>query len=96
MIPFYFLYRPVLQINDLLLLVLLGIVFTGIAHTLFIQSLKNIRTYTAGIISNLEPVYGIIIAIILIKEIPGFKEVIGGLLILSTVFYSTLKAKGKG
>ncbi|MFA5535960.1 MAG: DMT family transporter [Bacillota bacterium] len=96
LIPFYFLYRPVLQINDLLLLVLLGIVFTGIAHTLFIQSLKNIRTYTAGIISNLEPVYGIIIAIILIKEIPGFKEVIGGLLILSTVFYSTLKAKGKG
>lgn len=91
--PFYFLYRPVFQLNDILLLALLGIVFTGIAHTLFIKSLKNIRTYTAGIISNLEPVYGIILAIILIKEIPSFKEVAGGILILGTVFYSTLKSR---
>ncbi len=93
LIPFYFLYRPAFQINDILLLALLGIVFTGIAHTLFIRSLKNIRTYTAGIISNLEPVYGIILAIILIGEIPSFKEIAGGLLILGTVFYSTFRTQ---
>ena len=91
--PFYFWQRPVFSLQDLLLLVLLGVVFTGISHVLFINSLKNLKTQTAGIISSLEPVYGIIFAIFLIREIPTLREVLGGIVILSTVFYSTMKSK---
>lgn len=64
-----------------------------IAHTLFINSLKNIKTQTAGIISSLEPVYGIILAVILLGELPTIKEVIGGVIILGTSFYSTISVK---
>ena len=93
LIPLYFMQRPVLNLKDILLVVLLGVVFTGISHLLFINSLKNLKTQTAGIISCLEPVYGIIFAIFLLREIPNFREVLGGIVILSTVFYSTIKAK---
>ena len=93
LIPFYFLLRPVFDLKDILLLVVLGIVFTGVSHLLFINSLKNLKTQTAGIISSLEPVYGIIFAIFLIREIPTFREIIGGIVIISTVFHSTIKAK---
>lgn len=89
--PFLFLYRPSFQFKEVLLLALLGIVFTGISHSLFINGLKNIKTQTASIISSLEPVYGIILAIFLLREIPTFREVLGGIIILSTVFYSTKK-----
>lgn len=91
--PFYFIQRPVFNLKDILLVVLLGVVFTGTSHLLFINSLKNLKTQTAGIISCLEPVYGIIFAIFLLREIPNYREVLGGIVILSTVFYSTIKAK---
>lgn len=93
LIPFYFLQKPVIQTNDLLLLALLGVIFTGISHLLFINSLKSIKAQTAGIISSLEPVYGIIFAAFLLSEIPSAREILGGMVILSAVFYSTIKSK---
>ena len=91
--PFFFLQKPVFGLKDIFLLILLGIVFTGTSHSLFINGLKNIKTQTAGIISSLEPVYGIIFAAFLLKEIPTLREILGGIVILSAVFYSTIKSK---
>jgi drug/metabolite transporter (DMT)-like permease len=93
LLPFCFLYKPEVLIKDILLLILLGVVFTGISHLTFINGLKKVKTQTAGIISSLEPVYGIIFAGFLLREIPTLREILGGIVILSTVFYSTFKAK---
>lgn len=94
LLPFLFIQKPVFQTTDIRLLILLGIVFTGISHTLFINGLKNVRTQAAGIISALEPLYGIILAIFLLREIPSFREIAGGIIILGTVFYSTMSSRG--
>lgn len=93
LLPFIFIERPNFQLKDILLLILLGVVFTAISHSLFIKSLENIKTQTAGIISSLEPVYGIIFAAIILGEFPSLKEILGGIIILGTVFYSTIKSK---
>jgi drug/metabolite transporter (DMT)-like permease len=93
LMPFLFLQKPVFNLRDIVLLIILGTVFTGISHSLFINALKNIKTQTAGIISSLEPVYGIAFAIVLLGEIPTLREVLGGIIILGTVFYSTIKCK---
>lgn len=90
--PFMFLQRTAVQPRDILLLILLGTVFTAVSHSLFISGLKNIKTQTAGIISSLEPVYGIIFAAVLLSEIPSLREILGGIIILGSVFYSTIKA----
>lgn len=93
LIPFFFLQKPVFHINEILLLALLGVVFTGISHLLFINGLKNIKAQTAGIISSLEPVYGIIFAAFLLSEIPSLREILGGIIILGAVFYSTIRSR---
>jgi drug/metabolite transporter (DMT)-like permease len=93
LIPFLFLQKPAFHLKDILLLILLGTVFTGISHSLFIKGLKNIKTQTAGIISSLEPAYGILFAAFLLKEVPTLREVLGGIIILGTVFYSTIKSE---
>jgi len=93
LLPFLFLNKPIFTLKDILVLVLLGIVFTGISHSLFINGLKNIKTQTAGIIASLEPVYGIVFAAFLLGEIPTLREILGGVIILSTVFYSTTKSR---
>ncbi|OOM70453.1 EamA-like transporter family protein [Clostridium puniceum] len=93
LIPFLFLQEYTFNLREILLLIILGIVFTGISHLLFINGLRNIKTQTAGIISSLEPVYGIIFAALLLREIPTLREALGGIIILGTVFYSTIKSK---
>ncbi len=93
LLPVLFIQHPVFQSSDIALLVLLGIVFTGVSHSLFINGLRSVRTQTAGIISSLEPVYGILFAALLLHEIPTGKELLGGLVILGMVFYSTFQSK---
>lgn len=93
LIPFLFLQKPTFYLGDILLLIILGMIFTGISHLLFINGLKNIKTQTAGIISSLEPVYGILFAVFLLREIPTLREILGGIIILGTVLYSTIKSK---
>lgn len=93
LLPVLFIQRPVLGPIDIGLLMLLGIVFTGISHSLFINGLRHVKTQTAGIISTLEPVYGIIFAALLLQEIPTGRELLGGLVILGTVFYSTFQTR---
>ncbi len=92
LLPVLFIQQPAFTSSDIALLVLLGIVFTGISHSLFINGLKTVRTQTAGIISSLEPVYGIVFAVLLLKEFPSLRELAGGIIILGTVFYSTYRS----
>ncbi len=93
LLPFLFLRELTFTLKDILLLALLGVCFTGIAHTLFIKGLTNVKAQTASIIACLEPVYGIVIAIFLLGEVPGLRVVLGGILILGTGFYATIQAK---
>ena len=84
--------RPVrLSSGDLALLVVLGVVCTAVSHTLFIQGMRYIRAQTASIISSLEPVYGTVLALVLLGEIPTLRTLAGGVVILTAVLFVTLK-----
>ena len=89
--PMLLILRPQVTLKDVGVLMLLGVVFTAVAHSLFINGLRTVRVQTAGIISGLESVYGIVSALIFLGEIPGIREIAGGALILAVVFYSTQK-----
>lgn len=93
LLPVMFFIRPSVTTMDVAGLLLYGIVCTAIAHSMFIEGLKHIRVQTAGIISGLESVYGIVAAIFLLQEIPTGKELIGGAIILGVVFYNTVKSE---
>ncbi len=68
--------------RELVLLMLLGGVCTALAHSLFIKSLVHIKTRTAGVITALEPLYGILMAMIFLGEIPGWRTALGGVIII--------------
>jgi len=87
LLPFFFIVDFELTFEKLSLLIVLGIFLTAGAHYLFILSLDRIKARTASIISSLEPVYGIIFAIIILSEIPGILTVIGSALIILVAWY---------
>lgn len=92
LLPAFFIYRPVFTMTGIFLLLLLGVLFTAAAHSMFINGMKHIRAQTAGMIAGLESVYGIAAAAVFLGEIPSLNEFAGGVLILSAALYSTLKA----
>ena len=77
--------------QDVLLLLALGVICTALAQFLYIGSLKHIRAQLSSIITALEPVYGIVFAVLLLNEVPTLRTLIGGLIILISVFSVMVK-----
>lgn len=89
LLPFFLILKPRLEGRDVLLLLILGIFCTAISHSLFIKGMRRIKAQTAAVISSLEPVYGIIMALLFLKEIPSLRTVLGGMIILGTAYVVT-------
>ena len=66
-------------------LLFLGLVTTAIGHTLFLNSFNHFSVSTASIMSSIQPIFGIIVAMLVLGEIPSGRSMIGGALILLTV-----------
>jgi drug/metabolite transporter (DMT)-like permease len=89
--PFYIMLGSTIKGRDLLLLAILGVVFTALSHSLFISSLKYLRARVASIVACLEPVYGVMFALLLLKEVPSLRVVIGGVMIMIMALYITVR-----
>ena len=74
--PALFVEQQVIMEN-IMLLIILGLVHTAIAEFLFIDGLIKVSTQKASTISYIEPASAIIYAIILLNEIPEGLEIIG-------------------
>lgn len=91
LIPFILMAPPSVAGKDVLLLILLGVFCTALAHSLFVSSLKKVKVQTAGIIAGgMESVYGIILAFLLLGEPPTAREIIGGCMVIAVTVYTTL------
>ncbi|MDP4999834.1 MAG: DMT family transporter [Saprospiraceae bacterium] len=77
--------------TDFWLLVLLGVVFTALSHGLFINGLRSVNAASASIIGSLEPVYGIVGALLLLGEVPSMRTIVGGLIILGVSVVVSVK-----
>lgn len=77
---------------DFIALVIYGVVFTALAHSLYVYGLKKVKTQTASIISVLEPVYSIFLAIIFLNERLAYQEIIGATIIFLAVIFSMIQS----
>ena len=65
------------------ILLILGIGCTALAHTLFIMGMRDITAQLASLFGSLEPVWGVIFALFLLKEVPSARTLLGGGIILA-------------
>ena len=70
-------------------LILLGIVFTALPHTLFTNALQHLSARSAGMLGTLLPVYAALCAALLLGEIPSGRTILGGAIILAAVTVET-------
>jgi drug/metabolite transporter (DMT)-like permease len=75
----------------LLGLLVLGVGCTALAHTLFIAGLRQMTAQLASLLAALEPVWGILLAILLLGEWPSVRSLAGGaIIVLSTALPATV------
>ena len=74
--------------KDFILLLVLSVLCTAIPYNLYLRALKASDAFTTSLINNLEPIYGIILAIIFLKENKelNWQFYLGTAIILSAVF----------
>ena len=78
--------------TTLALILVLGAVCTALAHTLFIASLSRLSAHTASVVTALESVYGIVLAALLLAEIPDARTCIGGALLVGAAIAASRRA----
>jgi drug/metabolite transporter (DMT)-like permease len=80
---------PAVTAYDVGSLLVLGIVCTAAAHTLFIASLRTLSAHTASVVAALEPVYGIALALLLLGEVPSGRTVAGAALLIAAAIVAS-------
>jgi drug/metabolite transporter (DMT)-like permease len=92
LMPFVLPHWTPLTARDVILLLILGVPCTALAHGLFAASLRGIQARTASMVVCLEPVYGSVLAALLLHEIPSVRTVCGGLFIVAVACCATVRA----
>lgn len=92
LIPAYFLFETDGFVSQLPYIGILALVTTALGHTLFLFSFKHFSVTTASLMSSAQPIYGIILGILFLGEVPGIRTVIGGALILVSVLVESRRA----
>ncbi|MEP7320548.1 MAG: DMT family transporter [Saprospiraceae bacterium] len=82
--------------TDWIYLLILGIVCTTLAHVLSLSALKHVSAFALNLVLNLEPVYGIILAALLLhenKKLSGSFYVGATLIMISVLMYPFIQKR---
>ncbi len=96
LLPVYFLFADTSKLipdgSDFIYLLILSLFCTVLTWILSLQALRKVSAYTMGLALNLEPVYGIILAILFAGEgrLMNSGFITGAVIILVTVVLHTL------
>ncbi len=73
-----------------ILLVVLGIVHTGVAYTLYFSAISRLNTQTVAVFSYLDPAVAILLSALVLREPMTPIHILGTVLILGSALYSQI------
>lgn len=98
-IPYIFLTEDITQLTfeplTIGMLLITGIIHTGIAYTFYFNSMKDLKAQTVAIFSYIDPAVAIILSAVILKEKMDIFGIIGAVLILGSAMISEIQIKRK-
>jgi drug/metabolite transporter (DMT)-like permease len=79
---------PLLDVKTLILLLIVGVIHTGITYYLYFSILQKLPAQSIAILSYIDPLSAIILSRIFLREYMTLKQIIGGIFILGAAFLS--------
>lgn len=77
----------------LLLLLVVGVVHTGLAYTLYFGAVGSLPAQTAALLSYLDPVIAVLLSALVLQEPLGPAGILGAVLILGSALFSEFTTK---
>jgi len=84
-----------LTVPQILLLLAVGIVHTGIAYWLYFGSMDALSGQTIAVYSYIDPAFAVVLSVVLLREETGVLGIIGAVLILGSTLFSEWNGKKK-
>lgn len=81
---------------SILLLLVVGIVHTGIAYVLYFGSMDGLRVQSVAILSYIDPVSALLFSAFLLREPLTVPNIVGAVMIIGSAVVSELEKKGAG
>ena len=79
--------------TSIILILVVGVIHTGVAYALYFSSLPDVKAHTAAIFSYIDPILALILAFVILKERMDLPQIIGAILVLGGAFLSEIKLK---
>lgn len=76
--------------QSIILLLIVGIVHTGIAYLIYFTVIQKLESQTVAIYSYVDPISAIIMSAIILSESMSLLQILGGILILGSTFISEI------
>lgn len=74
-----------------IIILLLGILHTGIAYLLYFSAIKEVEGQSIAILSYIDPIFAVLISSLFLGEPMGSLQMLGGILILGSTYLSERK-----
>ena len=95
LLPFSFEVIPTVTDAQWGQLLILGVFFTAVPHTLFAFSLLNLKAKTVSLVACIQVVYAAIFAALILEEWVELSTIMGGLIVVSAAMYESYTAGKK-
>ena len=82
-----------MDIRTIILLIIVGVVHTGIAYVLYFGSIKNLKAQTIALFSYVDPVSALVFSAVILNEYFTVKGLIGAAMILGAAILSEKNQK---
>lgn len=80
----------VFTMNTVILLIIVGVVHTGVTYTLYFASLPNVTSQNVAIFAYIDPVIAVVLSALVLKENLTVSTVIGAVLVIASAIFSEL------
>ncbi len=98
-IPYIFLTEDITTLEftplTVVMLLITGIIHTGIAYVMYFNSMKDLKAQTVAIFSYIDPAVAILLSAFILKEEMDIYGIIGAVLILGCALLSEIQLKRK-
>ncbi|MBR2671573.1 MAG: EamA family transporter [Oscillospiraceae bacterium] len=82
--------NSVFNTRAVIVLLIIGVIHTGVAYWLYFGSMDGLKAQTIAIYSYVDPVVAIILSALILREHMGLKEIVGAVLILGSTLLSDI------
>ena len=97
LVPYVLIFKEPLpaswSLTEGLMLIVVGVVHTGLAYALYFGSMDGLRVQTVAIVSYLDPIVALLLSALILKEGLSLTGVFGAVLILGAAFIGEMNGK---